>query len=279
MLSRGIDMPRMIYGTAWKKDRTKELVISAIKAGFRAIDTAGQPKHYNEKLAGEAVTELIDQGFITREQVFIQTKFSPMSRSDATNHGCPYDYNAPIKEQVFQSFQASLSNFRTDYIDSYVLHGPYGSNEHNAEVWKAFEQLVEEKKVKRIGLSNVYSFDEFKFFWSIAKIKPSVLQNRFYDEGAYDLQFRDVCKNHNVTFQSFWTLTGNPDLLKFISRHTLKPKDSTSEQLLYKFVQQLGIVPLNGTTSAEHMKLDLEVENLPELPTELFNELCAYLER
>ena len=48
----GVDMPRMIYGTAWKKERTAGLVVKALQAGFRGIDTAGQPKHYDEALVG-----------------------------------------------------------------------------------------------------------------------------------------------------------------------------------------------------------------------------------
>ena len=66
----------IIYGTAWKKDRTKELVVNAIKKGFRVIDTACQPKHYNEKLVGEAVQEVIGEGLVQRKELFLQTKFT-----------------------------------------------------------------------------------------------------------------------------------------------------------------------------------------------------------
>lgn len=44
----GVHMPRLIYGTAWKKERTTDLVVKAVLAGFRGIDTACQPKHYQE---------------------------------------------------------------------------------------------------------------------------------------------------------------------------------------------------------------------------------------
>ena len=66
----------IIYGTAWKKDRTKELVMNAIKEGFRVIDTACQPKHYNEKLVGEAIQEAIGEDLLQRKHLFIQTKFT-----------------------------------------------------------------------------------------------------------------------------------------------------------------------------------------------------------
>ena len=58
----GVKMPRLIYGTAWKKDRTTNLVVKAIQAGFRGIDTACQPKHYNEKQVGGAIKILKEMG-------------------------------------------------------------------------------------------------------------------------------------------------------------------------------------------------------------------------
>ena len=273
---RGIDMPRMIYGTAWKRDRTKDLVIEAVKAGFRGIDAAAKPKNYNEKLAGAGLVELIDQGYITREQLFIQTKFSPMSKEDAETFGCPYNINGQIPEQIFQSFQDSLANFRTDYIDSYILHEPYATDEENTAAWRTLERLVHEKKVKRIGLSNIYSSHQFNFFWKIAEIKPTVLQNKFNAEERFHFQFKEFCKQ-GVTFQSYGTLTANHNLLAYVNELEQKPNNLSPEQVLFKYVQQLGIVPLNGTSSSTHMKMDLAVENLLELPVELTHKIDLYI--
>ena len=78
-IGKAVIMPNdihIIYGTAWKKDKTKELVLGAIKEGFRVIDTACQPKHYNEELVGEAVQEVIRKGSLQRKHLFIQTKFT-----------------------------------------------------------------------------------------------------------------------------------------------------------------------------------------------------------
>jgi diketogulonate reductase-like aldo/keto reductase len=72
--------PNILYGTAWKKERTAELVELAIKTGFRAIDTACQPRHYNEKGVGDAVKKLIDEGVITRKDIFLQTKYTPIGK-------------------------------------------------------------------------------------------------------------------------------------------------------------------------------------------------------
>ncbi|KAG8695524.1 hypothetical protein FRC08_007722, partial [Ceratobasidium sp. 394] len=77
-------IPKIIYGTAWKKAQTRTLVVQAVLQGFRAIDTACQPKHYREDLVGEALTELYDQHGLSREQLFIQTKYTPIGGHDTS---------------------------------------------------------------------------------------------------------------------------------------------------------------------------------------------------
>jgi diketogulonate reductase-like aldo/keto reductase len=104
----GVNMSRLIYGTAWKKNRIADLVVKAITAGFRGIDTACQPKHYSEPLAGEALQRLQDKGY-KRENLFVQTKFTPLKGQDPNN--IPYDEHATLEIQVVQSFQVSKKTF------------------------------------------------------------------------------------------------------------------------------------------------------------------------
>jgi predicted aldo/keto reductase-like oxidoreductase len=63
-------MPAMMYGTAGKKERTADLVYEAIKAGFRGIDTAAMERHYNEKGAGEGIRRAVQDGLVTREDLW-----------------------------------------------------------------------------------------------------------------------------------------------------------------------------------------------------------------
>ena len=123
----GVKMPRFIYGTAWKKEHTADLVVKAIQSGFKGIDTACQPKHYDESLVGAALHRLKDHG-IERETLFLQTKFTPLSGQDPNQ--VPYDKNSPIDSQVVQSFETSKKNLQTHYVDSLILHSPqrYRSN-------------------------------------------------------------------------------------------------------------------------------------------------------
>lgn len=68
-----VTVPVFIYGTAWKKDRTADLVHQAINAGFRAVDTAAQPKHYREDLVGEGMRRAIKDGTVRREDLHVSS--------------------------------------------------------------------------------------------------------------------------------------------------------------------------------------------------------------
>src|SRR5262249_49844832 len=135
-----IALPSFMYGTAWKKETTTKMVLLAVEAGFRAIDTANQLIHYQEALVGDALLYLAQQGG-PRNELFLQTKFAPVNGQD---HRTPYDASADLSTQVRQSFQSSLDHLHTDYLDSYVLHGPYqrrGLGAADWEVWAAIEAL------------------------------------------------------------------------------------------------------------------------------------------
>jgi diketogulonate reductase-like aldo/keto reductase len=69
-----VDQPAFIYGTAWKKDQTKKLVKEALVAGFRRVDTAAQPRHYQEHLVGDALREAYSDGVVNRENVYVSVE-------------------------------------------------------------------------------------------------------------------------------------------------------------------------------------------------------------
>ena len=117
-----VSIPSFMYGTAWKKDATTKLILQAVEAGFTAIDTANQLVHYDEARVGEALLHLSKQG-ITRDKLFLQTKFTPVNGQD---HRLPYDARASYYRPGAAIFrQLSRRHLHTDYLDSYVLHGPY----------------------------------------------------------------------------------------------------------------------------------------------------------
>ncbi len=250
-------LPPLIYGTAWKKERTAELVEKAVLYGFRGIDTACQPKHYHEAGVGQALQRLKERE-ISRESLFIQTKFTPLSGQDLTS--VPYDPSSSIAEQVGQSFQTSLKNLRVDYLDALLLHSPLSHHQQTMEAWHAMEKLHQQGVVHQIGLSNCYELKTFELIFDEALVKPSVLQNRFYAQTDYDKKLRRWCNEKNIRYQSFWTLTANPNILQSpLLCNLALGRRVTVEQLFFRFLTQQQIIPLIGTCSDKHMQEDLAI--------------------
>jgi diketogulonate reductase-like aldo/keto reductase len=251
--------PRILYGTAWKKDDTESLVRTALQQGFRGIDTACQPKHYNEAGVGAGVASFLTSGGgLTREDLYLQTKFTSLGGQDPLR--VPYDPKAPLPEQVRQSCAVSLRNLGTDYLDCLVLHSPLPSARLTFEVWQTMEALVDAREVRQLGISNCYRLDELEALFDSARLKPAVVQNRFYADTGYDREIRAFCRQHGVIYQSFWTLSANPRVLAHRTILELAAKyRRTPAQILFRYLTQNDIVPLSGTRAVPHMREDLDI--------------------
>jgi diketogulonate reductase-like aldo/keto reductase len=257
-----------MYGTAWKKEATTQLVVQAVEAGFTAIDTANQLIHYDEARVGEALLQLTGQG-ITRDKLFLQTKFTPVNGQD---HRTPYDVNASITTQVNQSFESSLAHLHTDHLDSYVLHGPYhrqGLGPEDWEVWRTLEALYDAGRTKMIGISNVTA-EQLTLLCERARHKPMVVQNRCYAAFGWDKAVREICRAHHVVYEGFSLLTANrevfvePDVRAMAARYGVG-----LAQIVFRFAMQIGMLPLTGTTNPQHMKEDLQSDRFSLTPDEL----------
>ena len=263
-----VSIPSFIYGTAWKKEATTQLVVQAVEAGFTAIDTANQLIHYDEARVGEALLALAKQG-MTREKLFLQTKFTPANGQD---HRTPYDVKARIATQVQQSFESSLAHLHTDHLDSYVLHGPYarrGLGSEDWEVWAAIEAQYDAGRTKMIGVSNV-SADQLTLLCEQAKHKPMVVQNRCYAAFGWDKAVRDICRAHQIVYQGFSLLTANREIFIEPAVRSMAAKYETGvAQIVFRFSQQAGMVPLTGTTNQQHMKEDLSCDRFTLDPDEV----------
>ncbi len=222
------------------------------------IDTAGQPKHYNEAGVGDGIAAAMIELELARSDIWIQTKFSPVGGQD--KNAMPYDPEADLEDQVLQSIDVSLKNLRTTYIDSLVLHSPYRTMEETLEVWGVMEQLVDKGIVRQLGISNCYNFDTFTHLYEKARIKPSVLQNRFYADSGFDVPLRKFCNDNGILYQSFWTLTASRNALRKPEIASIAAgKDLTPQTLMYAFMMTMGHTPLDGTTSRVHMLEDVAV--------------------
>lgn len=251
------NFPKIMYGTAWKEEKTELLVSKAINAGFRGIDTANQRKHYFEEAVGNAIGKVMNDG-IKREDLFIQTKFTYANGQD---HRLPYDINADVKTQVRQSFQNSLQHLQIDYLDSYLLHGPetsYILTDRDLTVWKEMETLYNEGKTKYLGISNV-NINQLKELYFKSEIKPKFVQNRCFAYTQWDKEIREFCKMNNIIYQGFSLLTANLYILSNRKLLDIIHKlGKTPAQIIFSFAIQIGMIPLTGTTNEIHMREDLD---------------------
>jgi diketogulonate reductase-like aldo/keto reductase len=257
--------PDFLYGTAWKEDRTAALTELAIRAGFRGIDTANQRRHYFEAGVGEGLAAVYRAGIVTREQLFLQTKFTYQPGQD---HRLPYDPAASLSVQVAQSMASSVEHLGTDYVDSYVLHGPatnHGSTDADAEVWEAMRKERDAGRTRLLGVSNV-SLRHLEQMAETRAELPAFVQNRCYARLGWDRNVRAFCRERKITYQGFSLLTANQEVL----RHPLvtglaAQLGATVAQVVFSFARAVGMLPLTGTADVEHMRQALASTTL-ELP-------------
>ncbi|PIL35996.1 hypothetical protein GSI_01656 [Ganoderma sinense ZZ0214-1] len=253
---------KIIYGTAWKKERTTALVVSAVLHGFRAIDTACQPKHYREDLVGAALQILYDEHGIKREDLFLQTKFTSIDGQDQTQP-LPYDPKTDIPTQIQSSIQTSLKNLRTTYLDSLVLHSPLRTLPQTLVAWRTLISLQDSGVVHKIGVSNTYDVAILEALEHDGGRRPDVVQNRWFEGNQWDNAVWAYCVKHGIQYQSFWTLSGSPTLLRHATIQSIASASGcTPAQALFRIAQLNGVTPLCGTTNEQHMDDALGAEKL-----------------
>jgi diketogulonate reductase-like aldo/keto reductase len=249
---QGVRVPWLMYGTAWKEERTAALTVGALAAGFRAIDTANQRKHYFEAGVGAAIA----QSGLAREDLFLQTKFTSLAGQD---HRLPYDPAADLTTQVQQSFARSLEHLGVSKIDSYVLHGPTTASWgiEDEEIWAAMEDLHRAGRARLIGVSNV-TRPQLAALCQRATTAPAFVQNRCYARTGWDRDVRAFCRDHGIIYQAFSVLTANQRALSSPAITALaRRRGVTVPQLVFAFTHALGMLPLTGTSDPTHMQEDV----------------------
>jgi diketogulonate reductase-like aldo/keto reductase len=277
-------IPDFIYGTAWKEDRTPALTELALRMGFRGIDTANQRRHYFEEGVGQGLAAAYNAGIVTRDDLFLQTKFTYQPGQD---HRLPYDPEASLSVQVAQSMASSLEHLGTGHVDSYVLHGPSSNHDWtdaDAEVWEAMRRERDAGRTRLLGVSNV-SLCHLQHMAAARAELPAFVQNRCYARHGWDRAARSFCRDHKIVYQGFSLLTANQEVLhhpliasltsaSLTSASLTASGNATPAQVVFRFARSIGILPLTGTTNAEHMKQDLASRDV-KLPPEAVQAIEA----
>jgi diketogulonate reductase-like aldo/keto reductase len=269
VIANGVRVPRFLYGTAWKEHDTERLTALALRAGFRGIDTANQRKHYHEVGVGAAVTAALAQRIVTRDDLFVQTKFTFRSGQDDR---LPYDPASPVAAQVEQSFTSSLTHLGVDVIDAYLLHGPshsVGLSRDDWEAWRAMEGLHDAGRVRLIGVSNV-TLEQLERLADGCRVRPAVVQNRCHAARGWDEEVRRYCAANNIVYQGFSLLTANRAVVGSAAVAGIASRRGwTPAQVVFRFALDVGMVALTGTTDESHMRRDLAILGSPLAPAEL----------
>jgi diketogulonate reductase-like aldo/keto reductase len=265
-------LPDFLYGTAWKEDRTAALTERALCMGFLAIDTANQRKHYFEAAVGEGLAAAYRNGIVTRADLFLQTKFTYQRGQD---HRLPYDPEASFSAQVAQSLASSLEHLGTDHVESFLLHGPSSHEEWtdaDSEVWEAMRKERDAGRARYLGVSNV-SLQHLEQMEATHAELPTFVQNRCFARMGWDREVRSFCDQRKIIYQGFSLLTANREVLKNAQLIALAEQlHATPAQLVFSFAREVGILPLTGTSSTDHMREDLDSLDLT-LPPDVVQSL------
>jgi diketogulonate reductase-like aldo/keto reductase len=231
-LSNGVAIPCVGFGT-WQvadDENTVNVIVKAIELGYRHIDTAAA--YYNEKSVGKALKKC----GVKRDELFVTSKLWNADR----NLGY---------EETIKAFSLSLKNLQLDYLDLYLIHWPANElqfkargREINAEVWKAFEELYEDKKIRAIGVSNFLTH-HLEGLLTTAKVKPMVDQIE-YHPGYTQSATVEFCKKNGILVEA-WSPLGSgrslalPELQQIADKH----KKSVA-QVCLRWCLQTGTLPL-----------------------------------
>ncbi|MCE4955892.1 aldo/keto reductase [Macrococcoides caseolyticum] len=158
-LNNNVEMPVLGLGVyKVSEEEMQSVVDAAIKAGYRAFDTAHF--YFNEVSLGKA----LNSSGIPREELFITTKL--------WNDDQGYD-------KTIAAFNTSLEKLGLDYIDLYLIHWPCPDNDLFIESYQAMEAIYAEGKVKAIGVAN-FNQHHLEKLLSVAKVKPVVNQIEYH---------------------------------------------------------------------------------------------------
>lgn len=238
-LNNGVEMPLLGFGVFQIIDEKlcEETVSNAIKIGYRFFDTAAC--YGNERAVGNAIRK----SKIDRKEFFITTK---VWIQDASYEGTK------------KSFEKSLENLQTDYIDLYLIHMPYGDY-HGA--WRAMEELYKEGKIRAIGVSNFLA-DRLVDLILTHEIIPTVNQielHPFYQEK----NLLKIMKEYNIEAMAWAPFAEGQN--NIFTNDTLveigKKYNKTAAQVVLRFINQNHIITMPKSTELNRMKENFESQD------------------
>ena len=242
LLNNGIEMPILGIGTyTLSNQQAENSVYWALRDGYRLIDTARI--YGNEEGVGRGIQRAIDEGLVTREEIFVTTK---MWTSDFGNGAASID--------------ASLRRLNLDYIDLMILHHSQPSNDVDA--YKSMEQAVSEGKLRSIGLSNYYTAEDFDRLVNATTITPALLQNETHPH-YQSTAMKEHLKQYGTVLESWFPLGGRGHTQELFNDPTISSiaaaHGKTSAQVLLRWHLQAGNIAIPGSSNEAHIAENFDI--------------------
>lgn len=235
VLNNGVTMPMAGIGTfLLTPDEAEASVISALKDGYRLIDTANA--YVNEKAVGRAMKK----SGIKRKEIFLETKLWPSF------------YEQP------DAVEKTLARLDTDYIDLLLIHQPAGNY---IAGYRLMEKAYKEGKVRAIGLSN-FNKSQIEEILSVCEVKPAVLQTELHPYHQ-EPELKAFLKANGIVPQSWYPLGhGDNKLMSEPLFVKLGEKyGKTPAQIILRWHIQDGNIVIPGSKNPEHIKANFDLSD------------------
>lgn len=247
-LSNGVEIPVLALGTWFiDDDNVGEAVKSAVKLGYRHIDTA--QAYGNEQGVGKGIRSC----GVPREQIFVTSKVAAEYKT---------------YEEAAASIDRSLANMGLDYIDMMIIHSPQPWDkvnqsedryvEGNRAAWRALEGAYKAGKLRAIGVSNFLQ-EDIENLWETAEIKPMVNQVLCHISNS-PLELIDYCQKKGMLMEAYSPVAHGEALKNKAIADIAEKYGVTIPQLCIRFDIQLGMIVLPKTANPEHMKVNGDVD-------------------
>lgn len=242
VLNSGYEMPILGIGTfRLSGSEAENSVYWALRDGYRLIDTARI--YGNEADVGRGIQRAIEEGFVTREEIFVTTKMW----TDDFDNGA-------------EAINASLERLGLDYIDLMILHHSQPSND--VEAYQAMEQAVSEGKLRSIGLSNYYTPEDFDRLVNATSITPALLQNETHPYHQ-SMEMKEHLRQYGTVMESWFPLGGRGNTQTLFNDEVIsgiaQAHGKTSAQIILRWHLQAGNIAIPGSSNEDHIQENFEI--------------------
>ncbi len=236
-LYNDVKVPVLGIGTFMiSPEDTENSVYAAIRGGYRMIDTANA--YMNEAAVGKAISRAIDEGFVTREDLFVSTKIWPTLYTDV------------------KAVDQTLERLGLDYVDLLFIHQPAGDF---VAGYKLIEQAYKDGRARSLGISNMHG-EKLERLLAAAEIKPHVIQLEVHPY-CTEREIMERLSEYGTRLMGWYPLghgdaglINEPVFTKLGSKY-----NKSNAQIILCWHTQMGFITIPGSKNPDHIRANFDV--------------------